>query len=125
MNRRRLAANTRDSAGSTGMDLPNAPRHKANLWVRHRVSADALRHLSLGMGLVHVSSRFTSRDNSVRLPAYTRLDASASFEIRGPRLTLALGAENLADTRYVTSGAGRALFAGPPRRLAATLTTTF
>jgi len=69
---------TRGAAGFAGRALPNAPRHKANLWMRHRFSGGAFRSLSLGMGLVHVSSRFTSRDNAVRLPPCTRLDETLS-----------------------------------------------
>ena len=80
---------------------------------------------ALSPGVVHVSERFTARDNSVRLPPYTRFDAGASYEIVGRKLLLSLAAQNLTDLRYVTSGAGRAFFAGPPRRLSATVTTSF
>jgi outer membrane receptor protein involved in Fe transport len=43
----------------------------------------------------------------------------------GPRLTASLVAENLTDLRYVRSGAGAAFFAGPPRRVAVQMTSTF
>jgi hypothetical protein len=33
--------------------------------------------------------------------------------------------QNVTNLRYVTSGAGGVLFAGPPRRLSAQVTTTF
>jgi len=74
---------------------------------------------------VCVSDRFTSRDNLIVVPAFTRLDASASCEIAGPRLTLGVVAHNLTKRRYVTSGTGVVFFAAPLRRIAVQLTTAF
>jgi iron complex outermembrane receptor protein len=114
---------TDDEAGFSGDRLPNAPEHKANLWTRYRLPG-RLERVALAAGVVHVSERFVARDNSVRIPGYTRLDASALIELRPARLELALVAQNFTNARYVTSGAGD-FFAGPPRRLAATLTARF
>jgi iron complex outermembrane receptor protein len=111
-----------DAAGFSGNALPNAPEHKAHGWLRGRLPG-RLDHLSLAAGVVHVSERFSSRDNRVRVPPYTRFDATAFVELSA-RLELSLVAQNLANTRSVTSGGG-AFFAGPPRRLAATLTARF
>ena len=116
---------TRDTSGFTGRELPNAPPHKANFWLQYRVPSGALRGLMAGAGVVYVSDRFTSRDNAVRVPAYTRLDATASYALGSPRLTLALAALNLTNALYVTSGTGRIYFVGPPRRLSLTLGALF
>jgi iron complex outermembrane receptor protein len=116
---------TRDTSGFAGRDLPNAPRHKAELWMRYRVPQGPLNKLMVAGGVVHVSDRFTARDNLVVTPAYTRLDASVAYELPGSRFTIGLVAQNLTDRRYVTSGAGAVFFAGPPRRLAAQLTSVF
>jgi iron complex outermembrane receptor protein len=116
---------TRDALGSVGRELPNAPRHKANLWVRYRIAPAASHGVMLAGGVVHEGKRFTNRDNVVVAPAYTRVDASASWEVKGPHLTLGVVVENLANLRYARSGAGGVLFAGPPRRLAAQVTTAF
>ena len=78
---------TRDPSGFAGRDLPNAPRHKAELWMRYRVPEGALKRLMVAGGVVHVSDRFTARDNVVVAPAYTRLDGSASYELPGSRFT--------------------------------------
>ena len=75
-------------------------------------------------GLIHVTDRFTARDNVVIAPAYTRLDVSASYELT-PRLVLGLIAQNITDRRYVTSGNGAVFVAGQPRRLAVQLTSAF
>jgi catecholate siderophore receptor len=76
-------------------------------------------------GVVHVSDRFTARDNLVVTPAYTRLDGSASYQLAGSRLVIGVIAQNLTDRRYVTSGMGAVFIAGPPRRLAVQLTSAF
>lgn len=112
-----------DESGFAGNALPNAPQHKVDVWTRYCLPR-RLSRMALAGGVVYVSERFTARDNRVRVPAYTRLDANALVELLRSRLELALVAENLTDARYVTSGTG-VLFAGPPRRLAATLATRF
>ena len=114
-----------DDGAFVGRDLPNAPRHKAEIWGRYRVLQGALRSLTASAGVVSVSDRFAGRDNLIVVPAFTRLDTSASYEIAGPLLTLGLVAHNPTDRRYVTSGTGVVFFAGPPRRIAVQLTTTF
>lgn len=116
---------TRDTSGFTGRELPNAPRHKAELWMRYRFQQNAVKGLMIAGGVVHVSDRFTARDNVVVAPAFTRVDASTSYELAGRHLTVGVVAQNLANRRYVTSGAGAVFYAGQPRRLAVTLTSAF
>jgi outer membrane receptor protein involved in Fe transport len=116
---------TLDTSGFVGRELPNAPRHKAELWMRYRFPQNVVSGLLVAGGVVHVSERFTARDNLVVTPAFTRLDASTSYELAGPRLTLGLVAQNLTNRHYVTSGAGAVFFAGPLRRIAVQLTSAF
>jgi iron complex outermembrane receptor protein len=114
---------TKDTLGLVGRRLPNTPEHKANAWTRYRLPG-GLSRLALAAGVVHVSARFADRANTVRIPAYTRIDANALVELAAQRLELAFVGENLTNARYVTSGAA-VFYAGPPRRLAATLTARF
>lgn len=116
---------TRDTSGFAGRELPNAPRHKAELWTRYRFSQGLLRSLMVAGGVVHVSDRFAGRDNLVMVPSFTRIDTSASYELAGPRLTVGLVAQNLTNRRYVTSGNNAVFFAAPLRRLAVQLTSAF
>lgn len=116
---------TRDAAGFVGRELPNAPRHKANVWVRYRFPEGRLDHLTLATGVVRVSNRFIAGDNVTIAPAYTRLDASGSYELVGPRLKLAAAVQNVTNVRYVASGAGVALWAGAPRRVVFQITSSF
>jgi iron complex outermembrane receptor protein len=116
---------TRDALGAAGRELPNAPHHKASLWLRYRFAVNVIRGLMVAGGAVYESERFTSRDNVITAPAYTRLDASSSWPLPGRHLTLGMVAENLTDLRYVRSGAGGVFFAGPPRRIAVQLSSSF
>ena len=116
---------TQDVSGFVGRELPNAPRHKANVWVRYRLPEGRLDHLMLATGVVHVSNRFIAGDNVTIAPAYTRLDVSGSYELAGPRLKLGAAVQNVTNIRYVTSGAGGALWAGAPRRVAFQITSSF
>ena len=116
---------TRDTSGFAGRELPNAPRHKAHIWARYRLTQGGLSGLMLAGGVVSVASQYTARNNVISLPRYTRVDASTSYELAGPRLTLALVAQNLTNRRYATTGSGATFIAAPLRRVALQLTTVF
>jgi len=116
---------TRDSSGFVGRELPNAPRYKFDLWMRYRLPVDLVRGVMVSAGVVHVSKRYTARNNLIVEPPYTRIDASGSWELAGPRLTLGLAIENMTNVRYVTSGNGSNFIAGPSRRASVQLTSAF
>jgi iron complex outermembrane receptor protein len=116
---------TRDTSGFVGRELPNAPRHKTQIWTRYRVTQGRLSGLMLAGGVVSVASQYTARNNLIALPHYTRVDASTSYEFAGPRLTLAVIVHNLTNRHYATTGAGATFIAAPLRRIALQLTTLF
>jgi iron complex outermembrane recepter protein len=116
---------TRDVAGFVGRELPNAPRHKANVWVRYRFPEGRWKQVMLATGLLYVSNRFIAGDNVTVAAAYTRLDVSGSYELAGPRLRLGAAVQNVTNVRYVTSGSGGALWAGAPRRMAFQISSSF
>ena len=82
-------------AGNDSVRLGQVPRHQASLWNRY----DLTKRFGLGLGLYHQSRSFTTISNAVSLPAYTRLDAAAFFELR-PGLEAQVNVENLTNTRY-------------------------
>jgi iron complex outermembrane receptor protein len=116
---------TRDISGFVGRELPNAPRHKTQVWTRYRVARGSRTGPMLAAGVVSVGPQYTSRNNLIAIPGYLRLDASTSYDLAGPRLTVALIGQNLTDRRYATTGAGATFIAAPQRRLALQLTTLF
>ncbi|WP_239492591.1 TonB-dependent siderophore receptor [Luteitalea sp. TBR-22] len=116
---------TRDATGAEGNHLPNAPRHAAHAWITARLPWGQGRPLTVAGGVVAVSSRFTTRDNLIVAPAYRRLDASAWYRPGDSPVSVGVVAFNLANTRYVTSGAGATFVAAPLRRVSLQCTTTF
>lgn len=116
---------TSSLAGGIGNDLPNAPRHAANVWARYRVTTGRLAGAMVGAGIVHVGDRFLAANNVVVAPAYTRLDLSASYAFDKQRLRLGVGLLNATNRRYVMSGAGQILWVGQPRRFVVQAGTWF
>jgi catecholate siderophore receptor len=78
-----------------GARLAQLPRHSFSLWNKYDFSPA----WGLGLGLVHRGNVFTSTDNNVTLPSFTRLDAAMFFTL-SQRLRAQLNVENLLDTKY-------------------------
>ncbi len=86
------------SAAPAGRKLDKLPGHQFSAWTRYDVTPK----LGLGLGLVHQSSQYATISNTVRLPAFTRVDAAVYYDV-SERLALQLNAENLTDVRYYPS----------------------
>lgn len=94
-----------------GNRLANAPENTAALWNRYEFTG----RLAGAVGVIWQAERFAASDNAVALPAFTRVDAMASWDI-DDRIGLRLNVENLFDVEYfsdahsndnITPGAGR------------------
>lgn len=75
--------------------MPLVPEFQANLWQRFQVAEP----VGLGIGILHQSASFTSITNTVRLPAYTRVDGALFVTLAkgdGPQLNV----ENIFSTDY-------------------------
>ncbi|BEV02582.1 TonB-dependent siderophore receptor [Novosphingobium olei] len=86
------------ASAPAGRTLSQLPHLQASAWTRY----DVTRRLGLGLGVTHQSSMFTTISNTVRLPAWTRVDAAVFYELND-RLSLQLNFENLFDTDYFPS----------------------
>lgn len=86
------------TAAPAGRKLAQLPRHQASAWARYNFS----KAFGLGLGVIHQSSQFATISNHVRLPAFTRIDAAAYYDLTRD-VTLQLNVENLADTDYFPS----------------------
>ena len=75
--------------------IGQVPRHMASLWNRYDIDD----RLGIGLGVTHQSSQFASISNTVRMPAFTRVDAALFFKLTD-RIEAQLNVENLFDTRY-------------------------
>lgn len=113
-----------DSFATPGTRLVNAPEHSASLWTTYDL-AGSLKGASLGLGAQHIGRRAGNTDNTIFLPAYTRVDANLAYEFDagfGP-LRAQLNVLNLFDTfHYDSGGAFIPLYPGAPRTVTASLT---
>ncbi|MBI2407603.1 MAG: TonB-dependent siderophore receptor [Gemmatimonadetes bacterium] len=114
--RARIASRT--TAASAGATIPLVPAQSLALWNRVQVA----RPVSLALGVVRQARMYAAIDNTVTLPAFTRLDA-ALYVTPGRHVLLQANVENLANVRYVASANGNNnLQPGTPRLLRLSVT---
>ncbi len=103
-----------------GARLAQVPVHSFSLWNKYDLS----RTWGVGLGLVHRGESFTSTDNTVVLPRFTRVDA-AVFGTFG-RIRGQVNVENLLDEDYYAYAHNNTnITPGSPRALRVGLTTRF
>lgn len=104
---------SRTAAARLGATAALVPHTTASLFNKVRVT----RGTSVGLGVVHQARRYAAIDNSVVLPAFTRVDGALYLTL--PRgLAAQLNVENLLDTRYfATSHGNNNIMPGAPRTL--------
>lgn len=71
------------------------PEHTFNLWTNYQVTD----RFGLGFGLTHQGDSFADNGNTVTLPAFTRLDAAAFYDLNDA-VRIQVNIENLTDTDY-------------------------
>jgi iron complex outermembrane receptor protein len=101
---------------NTGNGLPNAPGHSGSLWTKYEFDNG----FGVGAGLFGVSERDGDLANTFKIPAYVRVDASASYRVKigKSQLTTQLNVNNLLDEEFIeyTGGRGRTfIHPGAPR----------
>jgi catecholate siderophore receptor len=89
------------TSADPGTRLHQLPKHHLAAWGRYELSEK----FALGAGLVHQSSQYASLSHNVTLPAYTRVDAAAYYDLTD-RIALQLNVENLFDADYFASAHG-------------------
>jgi catecholate siderophore receptor len=112
---------TLSAAAREGAVLAQVPAHSVSFWNRYDVTP----RVGFALGLIHSSDMFTSTDNAVTLPAFTRADG-ALFVSVSKNLRAQLNVENLFDERYYAFANGNNnITPGSPRVLRVSLTTQF
>jgi len=104
-----------------GNMLPNMPKHSASLWTRFDPTAD----LGGAIGVIYQGKRYTSTDNFVALPSYTRVDAALYYKLT-EELGAQLNVENLFDKHYyVFAHSNNNITPGSPRAFKVSLNARF
>ncbi len=84
-----------DRFGPTGLRPRELPENMFSIWN----SVEVTDRLGLVFGLTHQDESFINNGNSFVLPAYTRIDAGAWYDL-SDNLRLQVNVENLTDTLY-------------------------
>jgi catecholate siderophore receptor len=104
-----------------GSDLAQLPDHSFSLWNKYALS----NMWAVGLGIIHRSDVFTSTDNTVILPSFTRADAAVFF-MPTARLHVQLNVQNLFDEEYyLFAHNNNNITPGSPRAALLTLVTRF
>jgi iron complex outermembrane recepter protein len=111
---------TESAQGFEGNRFPNTPRVQLSAFADYRWRALGLPGLTTQLGVVRVGGRKANSANEYHLPAYTRVDVGARYEV-APGLELVAAVENLFDDTYYTaaqdSGSGADQIGVGDRRL--------
>jgi catecholate siderophore receptor len=114
----RAVLSSATTAGPAGASAPLVPHHTASLWNRVQLAPA----LGIGLGLVHQSRMYAAIDNSVIIPAFTRVDG-ALFVGLTRTARLQLNVENLLDAPYYATAQGNNnIMPGAPRTLRLSVT---
>ncbi len=84
-----------DGSGNNGNRTRQTPEHQFSLWNNFTVTD----RLGLGLGVTYQDSFFTTEDNAVEVPSYTRVDAAAFYRLTDAT-RLQLNIENVLDEEY-------------------------
>ncbi len=109
------------TAAPEGRTIAQVPRHSFTLWNKYQI----LKRLSGGVGLIRRSDVFASLDNTVVLPAYTRVDAAVFYSFN-EHWRLQANIENVLDTRYYQNADNNTnISPGSPRAAKVSLVARF
>jgi catecholate siderophore receptor len=92
-----------------------------SLWSKYDVTP----RLGAALGVIYRSNVFTSTDNLVVLPDWTRVDAAIFYHLT-PRVRAQINVENLSDeSYYLNAHSNTNITPGSPRAVRFALTTRF
>jgi catecholate siderophore receptor len=104
-----------------GAKLGLVPEDTLSVWNRVRFTEN----WSAGVGVIHQSSSFASISNTVRLPAFNRIDGALFYDL-SKKTRIALNVENVFDKRYFPTVDGdNNISPGAPRNMRVTLYQSF
>ena len=105
-----------------GRKIGLVPANTLSLWNKFNLGTA----LGAGLGVIYQSDSYTSFNNTVRLPAFKRVDGALYYTLAGGKTRLALNVANLFDKKYFPTVDGdNNISPGAPRNARLTLTTAF
>ena len=115
-------AATAASVVPAGNKIGLVPENTFSLWNRVNLGEG----WGTGLGLIYQGQSYTSFNNTVTLPSFTRVDGAAYYAFPGRKTWLQLNIENLFDVRYYPTVDGdNNISPGAPRNARLTLAIAF
>ena len=109
------------ATAQAGATLGQLPAHSLSLWNKYNITP----RLAAALGLIYRGSVFTSTDNTVVLPGWTRVDIAAYYNVTST-LRAQVNLENLFDAHYyLFANSNTNITPGSPRAVRFALTTRF
>ena len=109
------------ATAQAGAVLAQLPKHSISLWNKY----DFTPRFAAGLGLIYRGDVFTSTDNLVLLPNWTRVDASLYYNVTS-MLRAQVNIENLfGENYYLNAHSNTNITPGSPRAVRVALTTHF
>jgi catecholate siderophore receptor len=109
------------AAAQSGATVPMVPGSTFSLWNRYQLFA----RVGLGLGVVHQADMYATIDNTVVLPAFTRMDGGLFLRF-GAHLRAQMNLENLLNEKYYPlAHNNNNITPGSPRAVRLSLTTAF
>jgi len=119
--RQRALITSTTTAAASGTTVPLVPASTFSLWNKYHV----VPRFSLALGLTHQTDMYAAISNTVKLPAFTRVDGGLYFSLtEGVRTQLNL--ENIFNEKYYPLANGNNnITPGSPRSIRVSVTTGF
>jgi catecholate siderophore receptor len=119
--RQRAVITSTTTAAASGTTVPLVPASTLSFWNKYHVAP----RFSLALGLVHQTDMYAAISNTVRLPAFTRVDGGLYFSLsEGVRTQMNL--ENIFSEKYYPLANGNNnITPGSPRAIRVSVTTGF
>lgn len=114
----KITKTTKDADAGARIGL--VPKNQFSIWTRYALNA----HWGLGAGIRGESEKYTSFNNSVKLPGYARADAMGYYQAGNYRVQLNLN--NVTNKNYYPTAKGdNEIMPAEPRSLVASLSVDF
>jgi catecholate siderophore receptor len=109
------------ATAQAGATLAQLPKHSISLWNKYDVTSRA----AAALGVIYRGDVFTSTDNLVVLPHWTRVDGAVYYDLT-PAVRAQVNIENLFDRDYyLNAHSNTNITPGSPRAVRFALTTRF
>ena len=109
------------ATAAAGAVLAQLPKHSFSIWNKYELSP----RWGVGVGVIHRTEMFTSTDNLVVLPGYTRVDGGLFMNVT-EHVRAQINVENLLDEEYFLSAHSNTnITPGSPRAVRLTVTSRF